>query len=189
MRLNEPRIYPKEPESWSDAESKQMAPFVADGADMNIFKTLLQHPNLMRRWMVFANHVLFKSSLPIREKELIILRIGFLCQAGYEWAQHVQIALKGGLDSQGIRSAKEGPDMIGISEVDKLLLQATDELHSDAFISDETWAGLAKHFSQEQLMDIVFTVGQYNLVSMALNSFGVQLDAGIPGEGLSDVKL
>ena len=79
--------------------------------------------------------------------------------------------------------------MVGISEVDKLLLQATDELHNDAFITDETWTGLANHFSQEQLMDIVFTVGQYNLVSMALNSFGVQLDAGIPGEGLSDVKL
>ena len=188
MRLNEPRILPKERESWTEAESKQMAPFVADGADMNIFKTLLRHPDLMRRWMVFANHVLFKSSLPIREKELIILRIGFLCQAGYEWAQHVQIALKGGLDSEGIRSAKEGPHMLGINEIDKLLLMATDELHEDAFISDETWSGLSKHFSQEQLMDIVFTVGQYNLVSMALNSFGVQLDAGIPGEGLSDVR-
>ena len=188
MRIEKPRIPPKEREDWTENDEKQMAPFVADGADMNIFKTLLRHPDLMRRWMVFANHVLFKSSLPIREKELVILRIGFLCQAGYEWAQHVQIALKGGLGKEGIRSAKEGPKMQGISDVDRLLLIATDELHSDAFISDGTWNDLSQHFSQEQLMDIVFTVGQYNLVSMALNSFGVQLDPGIPGEGLSDVK-
>jgi len=60
-------------------------------------------------------------------------------------------------------------------------LLATDELHGDAHISDTTWAGLAKHFSTKQLMDLVFTVGQYNLVSMALNSFGVQLDEGLPG--------
>tara|TARA_B100001250_G_scaffold377415_1_gene366491 strand:- start:326 stop:745 length:420 start_codon:yes stop_codon:yes gene_type:complete len=139
--------------------------------------------------MVFANHVLFKSSLPTREKELVILRIGFLCQAGYEWAQHVQIARKAGLDDRGIQSAKEGPEMSGISELDRLLLMATDELYNDALLSDETWDNLSAYFSQEQMMDVVFTVGQYNLVSMALNSFGVQLDEGIPGKGLSDVKL
>jgi alkylhydroperoxidase family enzyme len=55
------------------------------------------------------------------------------------------------------------------------------ELHADAHVSDATWAGLAKHFNTQQLMDIVFTVGQYNLVSMALNSFGVQADPGLPG--------
>ncbi len=56
-----------------------------------------------------------------------------------------------------------------------------DELHSDAFISDSTWQSLSEHFDTQQMMDIVFTVGQYNLVSMALNSFGVQLDDGLPG--------
>ncbi len=189
MRLKKPRIDPKERGDWTKPEAKIMAPFVADGADMNIFKTLLRHPDLMRRWMVFANHVLFKSSLPTREKELVILRIGFLCQAGYEWAQHVQIARKAGLDDNGIKSAKIGPEASGISELDKLLLMATDELHSDAFISDRTWNSMSEHLSEEQMMDVVFTVGQYNLVSMALNSFGVQLDDGIPGDGISDVKL
>ena len=119
----------------------------------------------------------------------MILRIGFLCQAGYEWAQHVQIARKAGLDDNGIKSAKIGPEASGISELDKLLLMATDELHSDAFISDRTWNSMSEHLSEEQMMDVVFTVGQYNLVSMALNSFGVQLDDGIPGDGMSDVKL
>ena len=61
------------------------------------------------------------------------------------------------------------------------MLKATDELHADAHVSDPTWNGLAKHFNTQQLMDIVFTIGQYNLVSMALNSFGVQADPGLPG--------
>ncbi len=80
-----------------------------------------------------------------------------------------------------IRSAKTGPDTPGLAEFDRLLLRATDELHADAHVSDATWAGLCEHLSTEQLMDLVFTVGQYNLVSMALNSFGVQLDEGLPG--------
>ncbi|MFM8353710.1 MAG: carboxymuconolactone decarboxylase family protein, partial [Gammaproteobacteria bacterium] len=65
--------------------------------------------------------------------------------------------------------------------LDRLLLAATDELHADAHVSDATWAGLSRHLDTQQLMDLVFTVGQYNLVSMALNSFGVQPDAGLPG--------
>jgi len=61
-----------------------------------------------------------------------------------------------------------------------LLLRATDELHKDAHISDATWQGLSKQYDKKQLMDVVFTVGQYNLVSMALNTLGVQLDGGLP---------
>ena len=61
------------------------------------------------------------------------------------------------------------------------LLRATDELHADAVISNETWSALAEKYSKHQLMDVVFTVGQCNLVSMALNTFGVQLDEGVKG--------
>ena len=61
------------------------------------------------------------------------------------------------------------------------MLQATDQLHSDTFIDDETWERLTKHYDTRQMMDIVFTVGQYSLVSMMLNTFQVPLDAGLSG--------
>jgi len=181
MRLNRPRIEPLEPAQWSEEASKILAPRVERGEVLNIFKTLANHPDLMRRWLVFANHILGKSSLPVRERELVILRIGYLCQSGYEWGQHVLIARAEGMTDDEIRAARTGPDTPGLSELDRLLLKATDELHEDAHVSDGTWAALGEHLSVQQLMDLVFTVGQYNLVSMALNSFGVQLDEGLPG--------
>jgi alkylhydroperoxidase family enzyme len=98
------------------------------GRDLNIFRVMMNHPKLTRRWTVFAGHVLQKQTVPPRERELLILRIGWLNQAEYEWAQHVEIAKR-----------------------------------------------------SEQMMDVVFTVGQYNLVSWALNSFGVPLDDFLPG--------
>jgi len=61
------------------------------------------------------------------------------------------------------------------------LLRATDELHEDSFVSDASWTALCEHYSTQQLMDFVFTVGQYHLVSMALNTFGVQLEPGVKG--------
>ncbi len=181
MRLSQPRIKPLAQEDWSEEARAMMAPFVAERRVINIFKTLSNHPALARRWLVFARHVLGKSTLSARDRELLILRIGYLCRSGYEWGQHVVIARESGMSDAEIRSAKTGPETEGLSETDRLLLRATDELHADAHIGDATWQGLAEHYSTEQLMDIVFTVGQYNLVSMALNSFGVQLDEGLPG--------
>lgn len=181
MRLEEPRVPPLEADAWSEQAKQVLAPIAERGDVFNIFKTLAHHPDLMRRWLVFANHILGKSTLGVRERELVILRIGYLCQAGYEWGQHVQIARRAGMSDEEIRSAKTGPDTPGLSDLDRLLLTATDELHADAHVSDATWRGLSEHFTTQQLMDLVFTVGQYNLVSMVLNSLGVQLDEGLPG--------
>lgn len=181
MRLSEPRIPALGNEEWNEDAQALLAPFVKQGRVFNIFRTLAHHPALGKRWMVFANHILGKSTLSARDREMLILRIGYLCQAGYEWGQHVQIARDIGMSDDEIRLCKTGPETPGIAELDQLLLRATDELHEDAHVSDATWAGLGAHYNTQQLMDIVFTVGQYNLVSMALNSFGVQLDEGLPG--------
>ncbi|MCP3934163.1 MAG: carboxymuconolactone decarboxylase family protein [Actinomycetia bacterium] len=181
MRLEHPRVPALGPDEWSDDAAKLMVPFGDSGRVLNIFRTMANHPDLARRWMVFANHIMGKSSLGIREREIAILRIGWLCRSGYEWGQHVLIARAADMTDDEIRRVQMGPEADGWAEVESLVLRATDELHADAFIAEETWAALSEHFSTEQMMDLVFTVGQYNLVSMALNSFGVQPDPDLPG--------
>jgi len=176
MRLETPRVPPL-PVEELDPEIRER---LGDGPVLNIFRTLAQHPKLMKRWLVFGNHVLGRSTLPPRERELVILRIGWLCRSAYEWGQHVTIALGSGLSQTEIDRIPQGPDAAGWSELERALLRATDELHADAFISNETWAALAAHLETQQLMDLIFTVGQYNLVSMALNSLGVQPEPGLP---------
>jgi 4-carboxymuconolactone decarboxylase len=177
MRLKKPRVAPIDESQWSDAVKETLRQIkVGQGEVPNIFKTLAHHPDLLKRWLVFGNHVLFKSTIPARERELIILRIGWLCEAEYEWAQHVRIGKQAKLTDDEVHRIKVGPTAAGWSERDKVLLEATDELHKDAFITDATWQGLSKHYNTKELMDIVFAVGQYNLVSMALNTLGVQLD-------------
>ena len=193
MRVKTPRINPLQADEWTDEAREVLAPMLdgkgvnsAQAEPFNIFKTMVHHPDLARRWLVFGNHILGKSTLPPREREMLILRIGYLCQAGYEWGQHVVIGKRVGMTVADINACKTGPTTQGLSDSDRLLLQATDELHADAHISDATWAGLVEHFDTRQMMDLVFTVGQYNMVSMALNSFGVQLDEGLPGWDVED---
>ena len=118
----------------------------------------------------------------------MILRIGYLCQAGYEWGQHVEIARRAGMTDEEILCSKSGPQTPGLSSLHRLLLEATDELHSYAHVSDAKRQGFSELLNLQQLIDLVFTVGQYNLVSMALNSFGVQLDQGVPDWNLEPKK-
>jgi len=155
-----------------------------NGQVFNVFKVLAHHPQLVKRWTPFAGHVLSKQSLPFCDRELLILRIGWLNQAEYELAQHELIAKKGGLSDADIARLKQGPKAEGWSEHEAALLQLADDLYENSVVSDATWATLAKKYSTEQLMDAVFTVGQYNLISWALNSFGVPLDDFLPGAGL-----
>lgn len=177
MRPAKPRVTPLEPAEWNDEQRVLMAPFVESGTAWNVFKTLLRHTRLFKRWMPFAAHVLSKQTLSLRERELLILRIGWLCRAGYEWGQHVVIARQSGVSEAEIERVADGPDAPGWSDADRALLRAVDELRADAFITDPTWSALAKHFSKEQVLDLIFAVGQYQLVSMALNSLGVQPDS------------
>jgi alkylhydroperoxidase family enzyme len=152
-----------------------------NGQVFNIFKVLAHHPSPVKRWTPFAGHILSKQTLPFRDRELLILRIGWLNQAEYEFAQHELIARRGGLTDEDIARLKEGPKAKGWSEHEAALLQVADDLHENSVVSDTTWATLSKNYSTEQLMDAVFTVGQYNMVSWALNSFGVPSTTSCPG--------
>jgi 4-carboxymuconolactone decarboxylase len=181
MRPTEPRIMPLEEQDWNDEQRRMLTESLISEKPINIFKTLARHPELLKRWLVFASHVLIESTLPPRERELVILRIGWLCRSEYEWAQHVVLGKRSGLTDEEIDRIYEGPETHGWSDLDRTLVRATDELHADACISDRTWAGLKKAYSDEQMMDLIFTVGNYNLVCMALNSLGVQIDPGLEG--------
>jgi 4-carboxymuconolactone decarboxylase len=180
-RLSKPRIAPVPKEQWTAAQKAILEPYERQGRLYNVFTTMANHPDLARDWLTFATHVLRKSTLPPRDREILILRIGWLCGAEYEWAQHVKIGKTAGLSEEDVRHIRQGPEAAGLSKHDRLLLKAVDELHGDAFIGDDTWNALAETYDTRQMMDLVFAVGQYNLVSMALNSFGVQLDPGLEG--------
>lgn len=183
MHLPEPRVPPRPESEWDDelrALLRRSAP-TGGGRVLNIFATLAHHPGLLKRWLVFGAHVLAKSTLPARERELAILRVGWLCRAEYEWGQHVEIGLGAGLGEEEIRRIAAGPDAPGWSPADADLLRVVDELHAHQFVSDATWKAVASRWTTQQLMDLVFAVGQYTLVSMALNTFGVQLDPGVRG--------
>jgi 4-carboxymuconolactone decarboxylase len=178
MRLSAPRIAPLQDDELTEEQREALKPMSANGRPLNIFRTLARAPKALTRFQEWGAYVLSRrNSLPAREREIVILRVGFLCKSGYEFTQHTRIGLNEGLTPAEIASIKAGADA-GWSAADAALIRAADELVGNHFVSDATWAELGRHFDEKQRMDVVFTVGQYTQVSMFLNTFGVQLDAG-----------
>jgi len=179
MRLSRPRIPPVE-DSAATEEQKALTERLRRGdAVPNIYRTLANHPPAMRAFLSWGGYILGGgNTLPDRERELAIVRVGWLCRAGYEWVAHVRIGKNAGLTDAEIERVKAGSSAAGWSDADRDILRAVEELHADQFITDPTWAALAGRWSREQRMDLVYTVAQYTQVCMILNSFGVQLDGG-----------
>lgn len=182
MRLTKPRIAPLE-ESSLTAEQLAMAEPLKQryGIVFNVLKTLMRHMDLYKSWNSFAMHIMGTSTLSPRHREMLIMRVGWLTKSDYEWGQHVLMSAPAGLTHADHLRIIEGPKAAGWDELESTLLQAADELLADAFIEDKTWAILLKHLNTQQVMDAVFTVGQYNMLAMALNTIGVQREEGVPG--------
>jgi 4-carboxymuconolactone decarboxylase len=174
MPTTEPRVPPLRDDEWT-AEQRDL---LSRGnlARMNIFRTLVRHPDLFRRWSAFGAYLLSQSTLAPRERELVILRTGHLCGSEYEVFQHTAIAKTVGLGDDELARIKLGPSAPDWSAFDRALLTAADELHASQRVSDETWHALAERYDTKQLLDLIFTIGQYTLVSMALNTLGVQIE-------------
>ena len=181
METKLPRLAPLDESEWDDETRELLTRTQMHGRVLNIFRTLAHHPKLLKRWLVFGNHLLGKSTLPPRERELLILRIAWLRRAEYEWGQHVLIGKQAGLTDEEIERVAAGPSAAGWHEFDATLLRAVDELHAEARLSDATWQALAARYDTQQMLDLLFTVGQYDMLAMVLNSLGVQLDEGITG--------
>jgi alkylhydroperoxidase family enzyme len=143
---------------------------------LNALGTLAHHPALTHAFNTFNGHVLFATTISPRQRELLVLRVATLRRAEYEWAQHVLLAGDAGITAEEVAAVTEGPGAPGWDDLDRALLQAADELIAEARIGDATWAVLAAHLDDRQLMDVVFTVGAYEIVAMAFRSFDVALD-------------
>jgi 4-carboxymuconolactone decarboxylase len=188
-----PRVPPRLPPEWDAAthDAGSAFPHARDfvlsryqdqtgGArGMHGLGIILRYPALAKAFLAFNNHVSMASSLSKRIRELLILRISWLRCSEYEFVQHVVLARNAGMSDAEIDRVTLGPDAPGWDAVDADLVRAVDELHADARIQDATWTRLSAHFNTEQLMDLVFAVGCYDVLAMVFKTFGAQLEPGV----------
>jgi len=181
-----PRLEPLDPSQFSDEELAFVRNlWEAMGIDPlpklpEYFATMLRYPELIQRQAEMST-ALNKGKLPFRYRELVILRVGWLCQAPFEWAQHVKAGKRAGLTSEEIERVTRGSADPAWEEADRAILRAVEEMFEDAMISDATFDVLEKHFSMEQLVELPFTVGAYQATAYLQNSWRFRLMEGAEG--------
>ena len=143
-----------------------------------ILLTMLRHPDLFARQVDMGIQLLAQGALAPRDRELAILRMGWLCQAPYEWGEHVQVAHKLGLTPEDTERITCGSTAQGWTEHERAILKATEELFESAMISDATWATLAQQLDERQLIELPIVVGQYQTVAYYQNSLRLRLHEG-----------
>lgn len=173
------RLPPLPEDQWDDAVDHSLSGMLpADRrnpeAAGNLLATLARHPKLTRAFLRFNNHLLFSSTLSPRLRELVVLRVAHLTGCQYEWLHHVRMGREAGLTDAVIDGIQRGE---ASDELDRAVLLAVDELQDESVISDATWASLSAHLDERQLMDLVFTIGCYGALAMAINTFGVEPDS------------
>jgi len=151
------------------------------GTPLNIFGTIAHHPKLLKRFMNFAGLFLNKGLLPAREREIVILRVGWNCQSVYEFGQHTVIGQRVGLTMVEIVELTKQSTEHQWSARDQSLIAMSDELCADNCVSTKTWEELQMFWNEAELVELVMVAGTYRLVSGFLNTMGVELDADTPG--------
>ncbi|WP_394554817.1 carboxymuconolactone decarboxylase family protein [Agromyces sp. MMS24-JH15] len=196
LQTTEPRIPPRPTEEWTPdvddafAALRAHAPGGADAAPdavpqrpkANILGIYAWHPDFIRGWMPFSNH-LRHSTLSDRLREIAILRTTWLGYGEYEWAQHVWMSTaSGALTEAEVAALSEGPDAASWSPEDAAIVRSIDEMVTgDKLVSDATWAQVAAQLDRQQLIDFVFTVGTYDMHCMAFRNLGLELEPGMRG--------
>lgn len=145
------------------------------------FATMFRHPGLYRLQMETGAFLLGSGAIPPRERELAVLRVGWLCGAPYEWSAHVDIGRKVGLSAAELERVIAGSAAEGWSDHERAILRGVEELVGDHMISDATWAALARGWDERQLIEFPALVGNYIAVALIQNSLRIRLNEGSLG--------
>lgn len=184
------RVPPLSPREWPEGMAEALAAAYrpanprhpvpprdpASPKGLNAMGVLAHHPELTTAYNQLIRHALYFTTITPRQRELLVLRVAHLRAAAYEWAQHVYQAGVVGLTPEEVARVRLGPDAPGWPPLERALLSAADELVADARIGERTYGELSAELDTQQLMDVVFTVGAYEVFAMAMRTFDVEID-------------
>jgi 4-carboxymuconolactone decarboxylase len=155
--------------------SEEQAALVGDWTHLNFSRVLVRHPGMYRVFVPYIAQVIAGSTLPPRDREVLVLRTLAQGKDVYEAHHHVQIARKAGLSDAEIAEVRAGD--AGLDDWDTALVRAADELVAAQQLSDASWAALGERYEAAQCMEVVFLVGCYNVMAMLTNSFGIEVES------------
>ena len=145
-----------------------------DPLNFDILGVLARHPEMARHFLAYNAFLLQRGELPLRLRELAILRLAHTRRSAFLWGEHVRVASAGGLSEDDIERLARGNS--GFDGVDRMVLEATDELLAQGRAQPATWQRLVAELGTHQAMELIFVVGTYGMLAMACDTWGLVHD-------------
>ncbi len=174
-----PRVAPLDPPYTPDVQM-QFDKLMRGAPPLALFRTVARNPRVLQRMM--DGSLLDRGSIPLRARELMILRTCARCGAEYEWGVHVSVfGAKAQWTPAQLASTVHGQagDECWSAE-DRLVILLADQLHDANRVDDALWAELAAKFAADQLVELMMLAGLYHAVSYLINGLKIQREAFAP---------
>ncbi len=180
MQASDP--VPRMPEVLPEGVTNEMGAFLAkwsggifQKADSNpVLLTFAHHPKLADLFSELNIHLLTTNTLPVKQRQIAIMRTAWICKATYMWSSHLSTSVRCGLDPDMFDPIKVGAESSYFTTIERAVIRATDELVNDHRISDTSWQSLMEEWNNQQMLDFLFTVGAYTTIAGVTRSTGVQ---------------
>jgi 4-carboxymuconolactone decarboxylase len=189
MTESQPRIPRITPEEWTDGVKAMFdvltGPNFAKNDDNHVLNTFAHYPELTQPFLIFNRHILSTTSLPVRLRQIAILRVAWLRKSRYMWSSHLRTSLRRGFVGEDFEPIKVGADSPYWNEEESLVLRCTDELVTTSDLCDDSWNDLSEYFNRKQMLDFLFTVGCYMLMAIVLNATRIDREQDL--KDLADV--
>lgn len=144
---------------------------------MNVYRVMAHHPDLLRAWAGIRAHIVQSSALGRERAEVVILRLAYKVASSYEWNQHVVRGMTAGLSKPRIASLR-GP-LAGMERDDAILAGAVDQLLDHYKLHPEQMAELEALIGRAAVLDLMATLGMYLTLGFLLNSTECPLDTDV----------
>jgi 4-carboxymuconolactone decarboxylase len=157
------------------ADVRELLPLIAQPGrePARTMAVLARQPELLGPFLGWAASLALNGVLSHRDHELLALRVASNCNSEFEWVEHAEYARAAGLTELEIAAVRGAVERGEWTEAERALLSAADELHAGCDVADATWAVLAQSYDAAQLVEVLFVVGQYTMLSMVANAVGI----------------
>ena len=141
-----------------------------------VLKTFAHNPLVAGLFSSFNIHLLTTNSLPVKQRQIAIMRTAWITRAVYMWSSHLNTSLRAGLDDAMFEPLKHGAGHPYFTPFENTVIRATEELVANRTIGAENWAALTAEWDDRQMLDFMFTVGCYVTPAAIMRATRVQRD-------------
>lgn len=172
------RLPPLAPEDWNDETRAFFGRWtggIFKDSDKNpVLQTFAHHPKLADVFSAFNIHLLSTNTLPVKLRQIAIMRTAWLTKAVYMWSSHLNTSMRAGLSDDMFAPIQQGPDDPYFTPLERLVMVATDEVVQTHTLSEPTWTALMAEWSPQQMLDFLFTVGCYVTTAAVMRATGAE---------------